>query len=161
MIEPLDRQLLTAIQQGLAITPRPYTELAEKLALSEQDVVTRISNLKRSGLIKRFGIIVKHRRLGYRANAMVVWDIPDALVDELGQRISQQPFVNLCYQRPRQGEIWPYNLFCMIHGKSREVVEAQLQTLISECGLETFNYEVLFSRRCFKQCGAIYPASQG
>ena len=160
MIEALDRQLLTTIQQGLPIVSRPYAQISQKLALTEQEIIHRLTRLKQTGLIKRFGIIVKHRNLGYRANAMVVWDIPDALVDPLGQKISQQAFVNLCYQRPRQGTLWPYNLYCMIHGKTRAKVNAQLNDLINECQLQAFQYEVLFSQRCFKQCGAVYPTTQ-
>jgi siroheme decarboxylase len=157
MIDHLDRQLLAAVQQGLPMTPKPYTEIAEQLGLSETDVLNRLVNLKESNLIKRFGIIVKHRRLGYRANAMVVWDIPDELVDHIGKVMSACAYVNLCYRRPRQGELWPYNLYCMIHGKSREIVLQQLDTLIELCALQAFKYEILFSKRCFKQCGAIYP----
>ncbi|NOQ35280.1 MAG: AsnC family protein, partial [Methylococcaceae bacterium] len=105
--------------------------------------------------IKRLGVIVKHRKLGYRANAMVVWNIPDEKVDDVGAIISQIDFVNLCYQRPRRKQ-WAYNLYCMIHGKSRDIVLEQLEQLIKSCQLSAFDYEVLFSRRCFKQRGARY-----
>ncbi len=162
MIEPVDLQLIAAVQEGLPIASRPYALIAEQLNLDESEVITRLSKLKQQGLIKRLGVIVKHRSLGYRSNAMVVFDMPDTLVNEMGQRISQFHFINLCYQRPRHGEQWPYNLFCMIHGKSREKVLQQLSYLIESCALESYAHDILFSRRCFKQRGALYfPRGSG
>jgi len=160
MIDPTDLQLIAAVQEGLPIASRPYALIAEQLRLDETDVISRLSRLKKQGLIKRLGVIVKHRRLGYQANAMVVFDVPDILIKQIGQRISQLTFINLCYQRPRQGEQWPYNLFCMIHGKSREKVLQQLSELIESCALEAYDYDILFSRQCFKQRGAIYSVAQ-
>jgi len=156
MIEPIDLQLITAVQEGLPIASRPYALIAEQLNLSEKDVIARLGKLKQQGLIKRLGVIVKHRRLGYQSNAMIVFNIPDTLVSQMGQQISQFHFVNLCYQRPRRGDQWPYNLFCMIHGKTREKVLQQLSYLIESCTLEHYAHDILFSRRCFKQRGALY-----
>ena len=155
MIDAIDRLLIVEVQQGLPLTSRPYAAIAGQLNISEQEVIKRLAFLKQQGLIKRLGVVVKHRKLGYRANAMVVWNIPDGSVDEIGRLLGQVPFVNLCYQRPRR-EQWQYNLYCMIHGKSREVVLQQLQQLIENYDLAGFEYEVLFSRRCFKQRGARY-----
>lgn len=156
MIDSRDQQLLAAIQQGLPLSSRPYAELSDALGLSENEVIERLARLKQSGLIKRLGVIVKHRKLGYLANAMVVWDIPDDLVQDLGRRISKFEFVNLCYRRPRQGKDWPYNLFCMIHGKNREGVLQQIGLLEQSCNTSHFPREILFSVRCFKQRGAVY-----
>ncbi len=156
MIDPTDLQLIVAIQEGLPIISRPYAYIAEQLAIDEKEVIERLSRLKQQGLIKRLGVIVKHSRLGYQSNAMVVFNIPDELVTQKGQKISQLPFVNLCYLRPRHGEQWPYNLFCMIHGKSRERVLQQIEQLIDSCTMESYAHDILFSQRCFKQRGAIY-----
>ena len=156
MIDPIDLQLIVAIQEGLPIVARPYKIIAEQLDLDEQEVIERLNRLKQQGLIKRLGVIVKHRRLGYQSNAMVVFDMPDKLVKQKGEQISQLAFINLCYLRPRRGELWPYNLFCMIHGKSRELVLQQLTQLIDSCALNGYPYDILFSTRCFKQRGAIY-----
>nr|WP_174626041.1 AsnC family transcriptional regulator [Candidatus Methylobacter favarea] len=156
MVDVKDRQLLEAFQQGLAISPRPYADLGNRLGLSENEVIERLDRLKQAGLIKRLGVIVRHRKLGYRANAMVVWDIPDEQAREFGRRISSFEFVTLCYRRPRHGAGWPYNLYCMIHGKNRETVLEQLSVLEQACKLSGFKREILFSRRCFKQRGAIY-----
>lgn len=145
---------------GLPVCSRPYAEIGSILSMSEAEVIERLALLKQKGLIKRMGVIVKHHQLGYRANAMIVWNIPDNLVKQLGGHISKFAFVTLCYQRPRQAE-WPYNLYCMIHGKDRTTVLTQLEQLNAECGLAVFDREILFSRRCFKQRGAIYQRGSG
>ncbi len=154
--DPLDLELVHAIQQGLPLTPRPYAEIAERLATSEEAVIARIARLIARGDIRRFGIVVRHRELGYYANAMVVWDIPDGEVSHLGPRIARHPSVNLCYRRPRRPPHWNYNLFCMIHGRTREEVERHLGDLIAAHHLEATPHTLLFSRRRFKQRGACY-----
>ncbi len=159
MMDPLDRRLLETIQQGLPIASRPYAAIAERLGMQEAEVIERLVMLKRQGLIKRLGVIVKHRPLGYRANAMIVLDVPDQLVAQIGGHISQFSFVSLCYRRPRCGGQWPYNLYCMIHGKSRSKVLQQFEQISESCGLGAFPREVLFSCRCFKQRGALYRSS--
>jgi len=155
MLDARDRQLLERVQLGLPVCSRPYAEIGAALDMPEPEVLERLTRLKQKGLIKRMGVIVKHHQLGYRANAMIVWNVPDNLVKQLGGHISQFAFVTLCYQRPRQTE-WPYNLYCMIHGKDRTTVLTQLEQLNTVCGLAGFDREILFSRRCFKQHGAIY-----
>lgn len=160
MLDASDLLLLAEIQLGLPISPRPYHDIGLALGIPETEVIERLKILKQKGLIKRLGVIVKHRPLGYRANAMIVWNIPDDRVKAVGKQISGFPFVTLCYERPRTPE-WPYNLYCMIHGKDRETVLAQLSQLIQACRLAPFDRQILFSRRCFKQRGACYrhPAS--
>jgi DNA-binding Lrp family transcriptional regulator len=155
MIDRRDLELLERIQTGLPVCPRPYAEIGRRCGMPEAEVIERLARLKQQGLIKRMGVIVKHRKLGYRANAMVVWNVPDDLVKQLGGHMSRFPFVTLCYQRPRRPG-WPYNLYCMIHGKDRATVQQQLEQLAAACGLASFGREVLFSRRCFKQRGAVY-----
>ena len=156
MIDDIDSQLIEIFQQGLPVVSRPYVLIGQQLDISEDEVISRLTLLKQQGLIKRLGVVVNHRRMGYQANAMVVFDVPNHLVDQIGGHISQFGFVNLCYQRPRHAEQWPYNLYCMIHGKNREKVLQQLEYLIESCGLAQFNSEILFSRKCFKQRGALY-----
>ena len=160
MIDPIDLQLIVAIQEGLPVISRPYALIGQQLGLTEMDVIERLGRLKQQGLIKRLGVIVKHRKLGYQFNAMVVFDMPDEITTQKGEEISQLAFINLCYLRPRQGKQWPYNLFCMIHGKSRAVVLQQLTQLIKHCDLADYAYDILFSPRCFKQRGAIYALKE-
>lgn len=159
MIDTLDRQLIAAVQNGLPLVARPYAHIAEQLALSEAEVVQRLQRLLDNGLFKRWGVVVKHRPLGYRANAMIVLDVPDSEVDAIGQRLAAEPVVNLCYQRPRRLPDWPYNLFCMIHGKDRNRVQQHWQTIVERYQLTELPQQILFSNRCFKQRGARYRVS--
>jgi hypothetical protein len=100
-------------------------------------------------------VVVRHQELGYRANAMVVWALPEERVAELGGCIGQLPFVTLSYRRPtRPG--WPYNLFTMIHGRDRAAVLAQVDRIKDLCELKDTDCAVLFSGRRFKQRGARY-----
>jgi len=151
-----DKRLIQAIQYGLPLISRPYLEIGKQIGMSEMAVINRLSTLLADGTIKRLGIVVRHRKLGYRSNAMVVWDVPDDEVAWLGKCLGQFDFITLCYRRPRRLPDWPYNLFCMIHGQERKTVGEQMSWLIEHCHLEHIPYKVLFSRRCFKQRGAIY-----
>jgi DNA-binding Lrp family transcriptional regulator len=149
-------RLIEALQHGLPLVPRPYAALAARIGIAEVEVIALVQSLQNEGVIKRFGVIVRHHELGYRANAMVVWDVPDDQVAELGARIARLDYVSLCYRRARRLPHWPYNLYCMIHGRDRERVREKLAELINVCGLRGMQHEVLFSRRRFKQKGACY-----
>ncbi|BAU46936.1 protein nirL [Sulfurifustis variabilis] len=151
-----DLRLIAAIQHGLPLSPRPYAEVGERIGLSEQEVIARIRALQARGVIKRFGVVVRHHECGYGANAMVVWDVPNGDVDEVGRRFARFPFVTLCYRRPRRPPEWPYNLYTMIHGRDRAHVLAQLAGLIEKTGAQAIAHRVLFSKRRFKQRGAQY-----
>ena len=151
-----DRELIAVIQDGLPLVARPYAAIATQLGLAEAEVITRLEALQAAGLIKRMGVVVKHRALGYRANAMVVWDIPDEQVERIGELLAGESCVTLCYQRPRRLPDWPYNLFCMIHGRERDSVLRRLEQIIEFHGLQAIPHTVLFSGRSFKQRGARY-----
>jgi DNA-binding Lrp family transcriptional regulator len=151
-----DMELIKLVQYGLPLCSDPYAEIGKRIDMDESEVITRLQKLQDSGVIKRMGVVVRHRKLGYRANAMVVWNIPDEQVTEAGKKISKFKFVTLCYRRPRHLPQWPYNLFSMIHGSDRDAVTKNIQALAKQCGLQDIKYEILFSKRCFKQRGAIY-----
>ena len=102
---------------------------------------------------------MRHHELGYLANAMVVWDVPDDQVSALGHRIGSFDSVTLCYRRPRRLPDWRYNLFTMIHGQHRDEVLSLVDQLKEQCGLKNVAHEILFSCRRFKQCGARYVAN--
>lgn len=154
--DPQQRALVTALAEGLPLVANPYAEIAARVGLSEAEVLRRVRAMQEQGLIKRFGVVVRHHELGYAANAMVVWDIPDQEVGQLGVCLGQFSFVTLCYRRPRRLPEWRYNLFTMIHGRDRESVLARVDELVASCGLQDIPHEVLFSRRRFKQRGARY-----
>jgi len=151
-----DLRLAAALAEGLPLDPRPYARLGRALGLDEADVIARTQRLIAAGTVTRFGVIVRHRPLGYRANAMAVWDLPDARVADVGRRMAALPYVTLCYRRPRRLPDWPYNLFCMIHGRERSAVEDLIERTAAACDIALAPRAVLFSRRCFKQRGARY-----
>lgn len=153
---PLDRRLLAALQQGLPLQTRPFAFIAQQIGDSESNVVNRIQDWIERGIIKRFGIIVRHHELGFTANAMLVHDIPDETVQAIGRNLAGDPAVTLCYRRRRHPSAWHFNLFCMIHGQERSVVLQQIETLRAQHGLQNFPHAVLFSRARFKQQGARY-----
>jgi DNA-binding Lrp family transcriptional regulator len=156
-----ERALVAEIQAGLPLVAQPYAEVAARLGVDEARVIEALARMRGDGTIKRLGVIVRHRELGYHANAMVVWDIDDDRVDEIGGRFGRAPFVTLCYRRPRRPPAWCYNLFTMIHGRDREHVLRLAAELERSAADEVHQREVLFSRRRFKQRGARYAASRG
>ena len=160
-IDDLDGRLLARLQAGLPLVARPYAALARELGTSEEHVRARLRKLQEDGTVSRFGVVVRHHELGYRANAMVVWDIPDNEVSHVGAKLAGLPYVTLCYRRPRRLPRWPYNLFCMIHGRCREEVLRQIRTAADTAGIVDRDHAVLFSTRRFKQRGARYDSMDG
>ena len=150
------RSLIRVLQCGLPMVAEPYREIAERLGCSESEIIAQIGDWQQAGIIKRFGVVVRHHELGYTANAMVVWDIADEQIDSVGKALARADGVSLCYQRPRRLPDWPYSLFCMIHGKDRKAVEARIEQLAAEHGLEQVARQTLFSLKRYKQCGARY-----
>ena len=150
-----DRSLVGAIQDGLPLTARPYAAVAARIGLTETQVMGRIRQLLGDGVIKRLGVVVRHRELGYRANAMVVFDVVPAQVDAAGERLAALAPVTLCYRRTRRPPVWPYNLYCMLHGRNRDEVMDWVHGLLPEAAGQRPG-AVLFSRRRFRQRGARY-----
>jgi len=159
-LDAIDKALIAVVQNGLPLCERPYAAIGQQLGLDEQAVIHRLQSLQEQGAIKRFGVVVRHHELGYQANAMVVFDIADEKVARLGHCIGKFEYVTLCYRRPRVLPQWPYNLFCMIHGKDRDAVLSHVQELMQRCGLQDVPHAVLFSKRRFKQRGAVYRSVQ-
>lgn len=155
-----ERQLISVLQKGLPLVSHPYAAIAKKINSTEDEVINYIQLMQQKGDIKRFGLVVRHRKLGYNANAMVVWDVAEENVDVIGQCFGQFDFVTLSYRRPRHLPDWPYNLFCMIHGQDKEDVKQNLEMMIKSCEVQAVKHELLFSTRCFKQRGAIYIHSE-
>lgn len=154
--DALDRRLIAVIQDGLPLKPRPYAEVGRALGVDEQTVIDRLRGFLDTGLIKRLGVVVRHHELGYTANAMVVWDVADDEIDEIGARLGMAPCVTLCYRRARSRPRWPYNLYCMIHARDRRHVDICIDELRLDPGLKDRPHAVLFSARRFRQRGARY-----
>ena len=159
-LDDRDLRLLEALQDGLPLVSRPFAALAAAAGLSQDEVLTRIEKLGEADVIRRFGVIVRHRELGYCANAMTVWDVPDGMAGDAGRSLAALDFVTLCYRRPRRLLGWPYNLFAMIHGRDRDTVERLVERATEAAGLADCPRAILFSRRRFKQRGARYGRSR-
>lgn len=159
-LDDFDRQLIAATQGGLPLVPRPYDAVAERLGVSGQQVRERLAQMLESGLVRRIGAVPNHYRLGFTANGMSVWDVDDALVDQLGERIGQLPGVSHCYRRPRRLPDWPYNLFAMLHGRSRAEVEQQAVQLQELLGSACRGHDILYSTAILKKTGLRLRESQ-
>ena len=155
----IDKRLLAAIERGLPLTAYPYADVGRTVGLSESEVIAGLRALRDAGVIRRFGVIVRHRALGYRSNAMTVWDVPDGRVRKAGQALAKLPYVTLAYRRPRRLPEWPYNLFCMIHGRERGSVMRFIDDATEKAGLANCDRAILFSAKAFKQRGARYAES--
>lgn len=147
------RRLILATQQGLPLTPEPYAELARTLGCDEATVLAGIEDLLARGVIRRIGVVPNHYAIGYSANGMSVWDVDDAVVDALGERIGQLPFVTHCYRRPRHLPDWPYNLFAMLHGGNRDEVMVHAEEVRALLGEACRSSDVLFSTQILKKTG--------
>ena len=159
-LDDFDRQLIAATQGGLPLVPRPYDAVGERLGVSGQQVRERLAQMLESGLIRRIGAVPNHYRLGFTANGMSVWDVNDALVDQLGERIGQLPGVSHCYRRPRRLPTWPYNLFAMLHGRTRAEVEQQAVQLQELLGSACRGHDILYSTAILKKTGLRLRQSQ-
>ena len=150
-----DHALAGLVEAGLPLETAPFDAWAEALGTDTAAVLARIQAWLDAGTLRRFGLVVRHHEVGFSANAMTVFDIPDDQVDAFGERLATQPGITLCYRRERAPE-WPYNLYCMVHGRSREGTLATLGAAIDGAGLGDWPRQVLFSQRRFKQTGARY-----
>ncbi len=151
--EDLDARLVRATQGGLPLVPRPYEALAEQLGTSADKVMARLRAMLEDGRIRRIGAVPNHYALGYTANGMSVWDVDDARISEVGAKVGALPFVTHCYRRPRRLPEWPYNLFAMLHGRSREEVESRLGEIRALLGDALRASDVLYSTRILKKTG--------
>ena len=133
--------------------PRPYHAVAEALGVAPELVLARIQAMLESGAIRRIGVVPNHYRLGYAANGMSVWDVDDDRVYELGERVGALASVSHCYRRPRRPPAWRYNLFAMVHGRSRDEVEDRVEEIARILGAAARARDVLYSTRILKKTG--------
>ena len=155
MISPdeLDRALIVATQAGLPLVSRPYLNLARQLGASEEAVIARLEAMLANGTIRRIGAVPNHYAIGWTANGMTVWDVDDAEVDALGEQVGALAAVTHCYRRPRALPAWPYNLFAMVHGQSKDEVRAKAAVIAELLGGHCRASDILFSSRILKKTG--------
>ena len=148
-----EKQIINLLQEGLPLSEQPFRDLAEKLGLSEDELIETTRGFLERGLIRRFGATLRQKAVGYVENAMVVWDVPDGRVDSVGGLLAGFSQVTHCYRRPRR-EGWPYNLFTMIHGHSRDYCRETAEIMAQTANIT--NYALLFSTRELKKSSMRY-----
>lgn len=148
-----DRQIVSALQAGLPMVAEPYAAAAEALGMDEDKLLERLASMQASGAVRRIAVAPNHFRLGMTANGMTVWDVEDAQVANLGAQVGALPFVTHSYERPRALPDWPYNLFAMVHGTSRDEVEAKRAQIASILGDAARAGDILYSTRILKKTG--------
>jgi DNA-binding Lrp family transcriptional regulator len=154
-LSALEASLLIEIQDGFPLTETPYRDVAAAIDAPVEEVLAAVDRLRSDGCIKRIGCVVNHIVTGFDANCMVVWDVPDAELDDRGTTVGSLPYVTLCYHRPRRPEQdWPYNLFTMIHGRDPSAVDEKIDELAAEH--LPVDHERLYSTATLKQTGARY-----
>ena len=151
--DDVDRRLILATQAGLPLVPRPYDALAAQLGVASDEVRHRLAAMLDSGVIRRIGAVPNHYALGYTANGMSVWDVADARVDALGEQVGALEFVTHCYRRPRRLPLWPYNLFAMVHSRSREEVAVRVAEIAVLLGDACRGHDILYSTAILKKTG--------
>jgi siroheme decarboxylase len=159
--DPRDKAILAAIEDGLPLIERPYRAVADRLDLRQSEIIDRLDHMKSSGIVTRFGCVVRHEKLGYKSNAMAVWEVPEDCLDDVVESFARHPKVTLCYRRPRHLPVWPYNIFCMVHARSRWEAYAVIDEINLEADTGLLRQAVLFSKRCFKQRGAVFSETAG
>ena len=152
-MDAIDRAIIVATQGGLPLVTRPFHAIAATLQMDAEEVMARLRRMQAGGVIRRLGVVPNHYAIGYRANGMSVWDVPDEFVDQLGESVGGLAFVSHCYCRPRRLPQWPYNLFAMVHGKSRDEVAGKVAMIASLLGAHARSDTVLYSTRILKKTG--------
>ena len=153
LLDAVDRRIVLATQDGLPLAVQPWDELASRLDLDVEALLQRVRRMQDAGVIRRIAGVPNHYALGYRANGMSVWNVTDDRVDALGARVGALAYVSHCYRRPRHLPEWPYNLFAMVHGRSRDEVGRHVGEIAALLEGHCRAGEVLYSRRILKKTG--------
>lgn len=146
---PADIPLVRVLQRDLPLVPRTFAPAAREMGLGEIELLDRARELLHSGIMRRFGAVLRHRRVGYGANGMACWVVPKERIEKVGTFAAGLPQVSHCYQRPAYPPRWPYTLFTMIHGRRKADVQNVVDHVARE--MELTRFEVLYSTREFKK----------
>ncbi|MFA7468256.1 MAG: Lrp/AsnC family transcriptional regulator [Desulfotomaculaceae bacterium] len=153
MLSDLEIKIVRELQAGLPLVERPYLEVARRVGLPEEELIAVIKDMIERGIIRRFGVALKHQDLGFTANAMVVWDVPEDKAPEVGRIMAGYKQVSHCYQRPRRQD-WPYTIFTVLHGQTQTDCEKIAAELAAKTGVK--KYKLLFSTRELKKSSMKY-----
>ncbi|WP_342366607.1 Lrp/AsnC family transcriptional regulator [Clostridium aminobutyricum] len=152
-MDELDKSIIRCIQTELPITQKPYQFIADQLEIDETELLKRIEIMLEKGIIRRIGAVLNHRNVGFQANAMVVWAIPEDQVQESGKKLILHSEISHCYQR-KVCPNWPYNVYTMIHARTKEECETVIKKVANS--IEVYDYEVLYSTTELKKTSFLY-----
>lgn len=148
-----DKEFIRQLQKDLEITERPFLQAATNLGITEEQIFEKMKHYEEIGVMRRFAAILRHRDVGFLANGMIVWKVPEERIEEVGAKLGAFPQISHCYQRPTYPD-WPYNVFSMIHCKGTEEAEEMAKTIQNQIGVS--EYRILFSTREFKKTRVEY-----
>ena len=148
-MDEIDRKLLAEMEKGLALTAEPFNEVACELGITPKEVIARLILLKEKGVIRRFGASIKPNNIGFSANALVAWKVPQERVKEIGDYMSKLQEVSHCYERKPVSGRWEYNLYTVLHAREREAIERMVNEISEGTGIS--EYKMLFSTRDLKR----------
>jgi len=137
MLTQIEKKIIHYIQDDIPLTEAPFAHIAEQVGISEEECISIIDNMKKQGIIRRFGATLRHQQAGYDSNVMVAWNIPEDKIDEAGAVFSSFRNVSHCYYRPSKGD-WPYNIYTMIHGKKLEENEQLAEKMSEISGMKDY-----------------------
>lgn len=149
----MDEAIVRATQAGLPLVAEPWRAVAQAAGVTQAQLFARLQTMLQDGRIRRIGAVPNHYALGYTANGMSVWDVDDAAVDALGAQVGALAFVTHCYRRPRRLPEWRYNLFAMVHGRSRAETDARVDEIRALLAPALRAHDVLYSTRILKKTG--------
>ena len=152
-ISALDKKIIRLLQGEFPLVAEPYKMLAEKIGITEEDLLARIASMREEKKIRKVGAVLRHREVGFTANALCVWDVPDAQMDEVAHHMAEHPRVSHCYDRNREAD-WQYNLYTMIHGYSRAECEDIAEELAAATGID--DRRMLYTKREWKKTSMKY-----
>jgi DNA-binding Lrp family transcriptional regulator len=153
MLTKLDRAIIRLLAQDIPLTDKPFAVLAQRLGIEEKDLLSRIRSYKKRGLMRKFSAALNHRKVGFRYNAMVVWNIPSKFIEKAGNIMASFPEVTHCYQRIKISD-WNYSLYSMIHGKTKKECLEIVRRISKK--IDFRNYKVLFSSKEYKKSAVSY-----
>lgn len=153
MFSVQERAVLRALQSDFPLSKRPFRTIARRVGLEEEQVISMIKSLQEKGVIRRISAVLGHRVLGYAANALILWAVPEEQVQEIGRKMATFPEITHCYHR-QVPPGWPYNLFAMVHAQTRDACVDKIRHIARELGLD--DYQVLFSTVEYKKSGMTF-----
>jgi len=153
LLDDLDRKIIEVTQSGLPLVSRPYDDVAKQTGITASDVIQRMKKMQANGIIRRIAAVPNHYALGYKANGMTVWDVPDDRINELGQKVGKLNFVSHCYHRTRFLPDWPFNLFAMVHAHTHSEARELMATIAELIGKDDRGHNILFSTKILKKTG--------